>query len=61
VSEKKGAERVHLVNFFSDVAWAPYVAASSVALNTLRILAIGVGIFQDDAAVKAMTRNGNPR
>jgi hypothetical protein len=61
VSEKKRAERVHLVKIFSDAALAPYIAASSVALNTLRILAIGFGIFQDDVAVKAMTRNGNPR
>lgn len=46
---------------FSDSDIAPYIAAFSAAINGLRMLAIGFGIVQDVAVVKAMTRNGDSK
>lgn len=46
---------------FSDGKVGPYIAAFSAAINGLRMLAIGFGILKDDAVVKAMTREGDPK
>lgn len=44
---------------FSNGYVARYIAAFSPAVNGLRVLAIGFGIIEDDAVVKAMTREGD--
>eukprot|EP00250_Pteridium_aquilinum_P034699 c7972_g1_i2 orf=109-909(+) len=46
---------------FSDSAAAPYIASFSAAVNGLRMIAIGLGIVQDAAVVKAMTREGDAK
>lgn len=46
---------------FSDSDIARYLAALVPLLITGQFLLVGLGIFKDDAAVQAMTRNNNPR
>ncbi|KAI5058439.1 hypothetical protein GOP47_0026609 [Adiantum capillus-veneris] len=46
---------------FSDSGSARYIAAFSVAINALRMLAIGFGIIEDATVVKAMSRGGDYR
>ena len=46
---------------FSDRAIAPYFAALVPLTITLQFLTIGLGWWSDPAAVKAMTRMGDPR
>ena len=45
--------------FFSESSLAPHIAASATAINVFRVLAIGFGVIEDDAALKSMTRNGH--
>jgi phytol kinase len=47
--------------FFSDNFSARYFAALVPLSITVQFIAIGMGWLQDPAAVKAMTRTGNPR
>lgn len=46
---------------FTNGHMAPYIAALSPGINTLRMLAIGFGIIEDHAVVKSMTRDGDYR
>ncbi|MCO5579530.1 hypothetical protein L7F22_033385 [Adiantum nelumboides] len=46
---------------FSDSGSAPYIAAFSVAINALRMLAIGFGFVEDPVVVKSMSREGDYR
>lgn len=47
--------------FFSASPYAQYVAAVVPALNGTRLLLAGHGIIQDQRAVNAMTRTGDPQ
>ena len=40
---------------------ARYLAALVPLLITVQFILVGVGVIKDEAAVKAMTRSGNPR
>ncbi|GAU27669.1 hypothetical protein TSUD_126150 [Trifolium subterraneum] len=46
---------------FGTGRWAPYFAALIPALNILRMLAIGLGIWKDEGTVKSMSRFGDYR
>jgi phytol kinase len=46
---------------FTDSASAPYLAALVPFAITLQFLMVGLGLMQDEAAVKALSRTGNPR
>jgi phytol kinase len=48
-------------SFFSSSPAARYWAAAVPAAITLQFMAVGLGWMKDEAAVKAMTRHGNPR
>lgn len=48
-------------NMFSASPWARYSAAIVPLLITAQFAAVGMGIVQDEAAVKAMTRTGDRR
>lgn len=48
-------------NLFSHEPWARWLAALVPLAITAQFVAVGVGLIKDDAAVKAMTRTGNPR
>src|SRR3972149_12133940 len=48
-------------NLFSAEAWARYAAALVPLAITAQFVAVGFGLIKDDAAVKAMTRHGDPR
>jgi phytol kinase len=48
-------------NLFSAEPWARYAAALVPLLITGQFFAVGMGWLQDEAAVKAMTRRGDPR
>ncbi|XP_004500292.1 probable phytol kinase 3, chloroplastic [Cicer arietinum] len=46
---------------FSTDKWGSYFAAFIPAVNVLRLLVIGLGIWKDDAEVKSMSRFGDHR
>ena len=46
---------------FPEVASARYLAALVPLLITVQFILVGTGVMKDDAAVQAMTRNGNPK
>jgi len=46
---------------FPNAAISRYLAALVPLLITVQFVMVGTGIMQDDAAVQAMTRTGNPR
>jgi len=46
---------------FNDDPLARYLAALVPLLITVQFILVGVGIIKDEAAVKAMTRHGDPR
>jgi phytol kinase len=46
---------------FPDVWYARYLAALVPALITVQFALIGLGMMKDDAAVKAMSRTGDPK
>ena len=46
---------------FPDAASARYLAALVPLLITVQFILVGTGLLKDDAAVKAMTRTGNPK
>jgi phytol kinase len=48
-------------NLYSREPTARYWATSVPLAITLQFVAVGLGWMKDDAAVKAMTRHGNPR
>jgi phytol kinase len=48
-------------NLFSSEWWAPYAAALVPLAITAQFAAVGFGVMKDDAAVKAMTRHGDPK
>jgi len=48
-------------NAFSAEPWARYAAALVPLLITGQFFAVGMGWMKDEAAVKAMTRHGDPR
>ncbi len=48
-------------NLFSASSLARYLAALVPLAITAQFAAVGLGLMQDDAAVKAMTRHGEPR
>ncbi len=48
-------------NLFSAEAWARYAAALVPLAITAQFVAVGFGLIKDDAAVKAMTRHGDPK
>jgi phytol kinase len=48
-------------NLFSAQPWARWLAALVPLAITLQFVAVGFGWLKDDAAVKAMTRHGDPR
>lgn len=48
-------------NLFSAEPWARYAAALVPLLITGQFFAVGMGWIRDEAAVKAMTRHGDPR
>ena len=48
-------------NLFSGEPWARYAAALVPGMITLQFVAVGLGLVKDEAAVKAMTRHGDPR
>jgi phytol kinase len=48
-------------NLFSAEPWAPYTAALVPLLISGQFFAVGMGWMKDEAAVKAMTRHGDPR
>lgn len=45
----------------SDSAEARYIAACVPLANGVRLAAIGTGLLRNDAAVKAISREGDPR
>lgn len=47
--------------FFSEAEPARYLAALVPAAITGQFFAVGMGLMKDEAAVKAMSRTGNPR
>jgi phytol kinase len=48
-------------NLFSNEPWARWLAALVPLAITLQFIGVGLGVIKDEAAVKAMTRTGNPR
>lgn len=48
-------------NLFSHEPWARWLAALVPLIITVQFIAVGIGVIKDEAAVKAMTRTGNPR
>ena len=48
-------------NLFSDQAWARWLAALVPLAITAQFVLVGLGLMKDEAAVKAMTRTGDPR
>ncbi|MBM4425450.1 MAG: phosphatidate cytidylyltransferase [Chloroflexi bacterium] len=48
-------------NLFSAEPWAKWAAALVPLAITAQFVAVGFGLIKDDAAVKAMTRRGDPR
>jgi phytol kinase len=46
---------------FNDEPAARYLAALVPLLITVQFILVGAGVIKDEAAVKAMTRTGNPR
>lgn len=46
---------------FNDAPSARYLAALVPGLITIQFLLVGLGIIKDEAAVKALSRTGNPR
>jgi phytol kinase len=46
---------------FPEVPISRYLAALVPLLITVQFILVGTGIMKDDAAVRAMTRTGNPR
>lgn len=48
-------------NLFSGEPWARWAAALVPLMITAQFIAVGFGIMKDEAAVKAMTRTGDPR
>jgi phytol kinase len=48
-------------NLFSAQPWARWLAALAPFAVTAQFVLVGFGIIRDEAAVKAMTRTGNPR
>ncbi len=48
-------------NLFSAGPWARYAAALVPLAITAQFVAVGFGLIKDEAAVKAMTRHGDPR
>jgi phytol kinase len=48
-------------NLFSAEPWARYLAALVPLAITGQFAAVGFGLIKDEAAVKAMTRTGDPR
>lgn len=46
---------------FPDAPISRYLAALVPLLITLQFLLVGIGVIQDEAAVQAMTRTGNPK
>ncbi len=48
-------------NLFSAEPWARWSAALVPLAITGQFIAVGVGLIKDEAAVKAMTRTGDPR
>lgn len=48
-------------NLFSGEPWARYAAALVPLAITAQFVAVGFGLLKDDAAVKAMTRHGDPK
>jgi phytol kinase len=47
--------------FFEDVYYARFMAALVPFLITLQFILVGMGIIQDESAVKAMSRSGDRR
>ncbi len=47
--------------FFQDTPSAPYLAAIIPLIITVQFILVGFGVIRDEAAVKAMSRSGNPR
>ena len=48
-------------NLFSAESWARYAAALVPLAITMQFVAVGFGLIKDEAAVKAMTRSGDPK
>jgi phytol kinase len=48
-------------NLFSAEPWARWFAALVPLAITAQFVLVGLGVMKDEAAVKAMTRTGNPR
>jgi phytol kinase len=48
-------------NLFSAEPWARILAALVPLAITAQFVLVGLGVMKDEAAVKAMTRHGNPR
>jgi phytol kinase len=48
-------------NLFSSEVWARYAAALVPLAITAQFAAVGFGLMKDEAAVKAMTRHGDPK
>lgn len=48
-------------NLFSGEGWARYAAALVPLAITAQFVAVGLGLMKDEAAVKAMTRHGDPK
>jgi phytol kinase len=48
-------------NLFSAQPWARWLAALVPLAITAQFVLVGLGVMKDEAAVKAMTRTGNPR
>jgi phytol kinase len=48
-------------NLFSAEPWARWLAALVPLAITAQFVLVGLGVMKDEAAVKAMTRHGNPR
>jgi farnesol kinase len=47
--------------YYSTGRWGSYFAALIPAVNILRMLAIGLGIWKDEGTVKSMSRFGDYR
>lgn len=46
---------------FNNSASSPFLAAIIPLIITLQFILVGLGIIRDEAAVKAMSRSGNPK
>jgi hypothetical protein len=46
---------------FGAAPYSRFVAAAVPALNALRLLLVGSGVVQDERAVSAMSRSGEPQ